>query len=79
MDDRQANGGDDQYYGLHDYDKEQDPQQKDDIQLAEVEDEGEGIIIEMKIKYKLRLKSRDCKLFIFEFQTRATCLNMRIT
>lgn len=38
LDDGQANGGDDQYDG-GDYDKE--PQQKNDIHLAEGEDEGE--------------------------------------
>lgn len=39
LDDGQVNGGDDQYDG-GDYDKE--PQQKNDIHLAEGEDEGEG-------------------------------------
>lgn len=39
LDDGQANGGDEQYDG-GEYDKE--PQQKNDIRLAEGEDEGEG-------------------------------------
>lgn len=71
MDDGQANGGDDQYDG-GDYDKE--PQQKNDIHLAEGEDEGEG-----NDRVNSQLMSRSHKIIlVFEFQTRATCLNIRI-